>query len=850
MRQIRYRADLLVAGLYTLLTLILTYPVAFQLTSHIAGFAGEDNLQWRWFLWWFKHALLTRQSSVADVSLLYAPTGGEQPLYWITSFVPALALPVTLAGGATLSFNLSFLLSFALSGYTAYLLAYYVTHHRPAAFIAGLIFAFFPARFGYATGTFLGQITTYFLPLYVLSLFMLAHRPTLRRAIWAALVLALVCLTWPLHVAYGVVIFTPIFFIYQILTWLRRPETRSSLKYFALTFALTFGLIIGFYLPLLRTVEQGQGDFGADNVAAGFSVDVLAFISPSNHHPIWQPWGLLPDYATRVLTDDNDIQERLAYIGFIPLLLLALALLKCGRHLRFWWTTALVAMILSLGPLLKFKGGGGPLQINIEGYVGYIVLPYALFSSLPIISWSGVLGRLNTATMLCVGVMAAYGVSWVGGSRKREQLALVIFLSGLIVLEFLTLFPFRTEPDVVPAFYETLRQEALITPQKIIDFPLVGAPAYTNYAMHYQTVHQQPIAGGHFMRKPAGAREMTGFINQLLAPPLSQTVLSEPDPVARLAWLNKFGFTKIVARLHLMAHDEPAQKQLAHLAVWLGEPQPVGEVAVIEIPAASPSTQPVTALLAGVGWQPGAPSRGTASLHLQAPADVLLYVADSAVNPITLQLSLSAPTPDRYLSLDLNGRPVARLYLSQEVLHYKIPLALPTGTGAYQLTFRPEESCQQACAVVDFSRISIEDLTPPQDRPSLDFGGQVALVDYTVSSTRVKPGQPLLIYLYWQGEQPLNRDYSVFIHLVSPGGELIGQANYLLGGWLYPTSRWPKGHLAATPSLIFIPPEAQPGPYRLQVGSYQAESGERLLVRNGPNADQEFSLLSTIIVAP
>ena len=148
----RYRKDFLIAGCYTLLTLLLTYPVPAQLTSHIAGFPGEDNLQWRWFLWWFKHSILVLQTSVSNVSLLYAPLEGQQPLYLITSFIPALALPITLLGGPTLSFNLTFLLSFALSAYTTYLLAYYLVRHRPAAFIAGLIFGFYPARFGYAIG--------------------------------------------------------------------------------------------------------------------------------------------------------------------------------------------------------------------------------------------------------------------------------------------------------------------------------------------------------------------------------------------------------------------------------------------------------------------------------------------------------------------------------------------------------------------------------------------------------------------------------------------------------------------------------------------------------------------------
>ena len=492
----QYRKDLLIAGCYALLTAILTYPVAFRLTSHIAGFKGEDNLQWRWFLWWFKHALLTLQTSVADVSILFAPTGGEQPLYMITSLVPALALPLTLVGGPTLSFNLSFLLAFALSGYTAYLLAYYLTRHRLAAFVGGLIFAFFPARFGYATGTFLGQITTYFLPLYMLALLMVARRPTVRRAVWGGVVLACLSLTWPLHVAYGIMILTLLFTVFQGTTWLRQPETRGSIKYFMVMFALASIIVVGFYVPLLRAFLQGKGDFGVDTVATDFSVDLLAFISPSNYHPIWQPLGLLPAFARRVLVDENDIQERMAYIGLIPTILVGLGLLKFGRRLWFWLTTALVTAILSLGPLLKFNGGG-PFQIDIEGYVGHIVLPYALVASFPIIRWSDVLGRFNVTTMLCVAVMAAYGLSFlINRFKLRAQLALVGGLAALILLEFLTIFPFPTEIDTVPPFYAALGQEAETSPQMIVDLPLGGSRVYNNYSMHYQTIHHQPLAGG------------------------------------------------------------------------------------------------------------------------------------------------------------------------------------------------------------------------------------------------------------------------------------------------------------------------------------------------------------------
>ena len=84
----------------------------------------------------------------------------------------------------------------------------------------------------------------------------------------------------------------------------------------------------------------------------------------------------------------------------------------------------------------------------------------------------------------------------------------------------------------------------------------------------------------------------------------------------------------------------------------------------------------------------------------------------------------------------------------------------------------------------------------------------------------------------------MNKDYSAFVHLVSPSGELISQADYLLGGWLYPTSKWPDEYIATTPSLFFVPPAAAPGEYQLRAGVYHADTGERLLTDTGGAAGQ------------
>lgn len=838
----RYRQELWIAACYALITAVLTYPVPFRLASHIAGFSGEDNLQWRWFLWWFKHALLVLQTSFTNVSILFAPAGGEQPLYAITGYIPALALPITLLAGPTASFNLSFLLSFVLSAYTAHLLAYYLVKQRPAAFIAGLIFGFYPARFGYATGTFLGQLTIYFLPLYVLALLMLARRPTWRRAVWAGLVLACLCLTWPLHVAYGASLFTIGILGTQLSAWLRRPRSRANIKYYLLAFGLAFVLIIGPFFPLLRSTLQRKFDHLGGSETTYFATDLLAFIAPSNYHPLWQPLHLLPAYATRVLADRDDIQERLAYVGLVPILLAVVGLLKFRRRGYIWLLIALAAMLLSLGPLLKFNGR--LVQLNIEGYVGYVVLPYVLLRSVPVLDWGAPLGRLNDVTMLCIGLMAAYGAAFILSSvRRGGYLVVVSGLSLLILLEFWTIFPFPTQPDVIPNFYYRLQEEGLARPQRIIDLPLVGDPSYTNTSMHYQTVHHQPIAGGHFMRKPAGASELTGFINQVISPPLDQPAIALPDAAARLGLLNEFGFTKIVVRPELMAGDEQALAQLAYLQSWLGEPGRAGEVVFFEIPPGGTPPGPITPLLTGSGWQPGGDA---ARLRLEAPADLLVYLHQPREQPVMLQLAVSALSSDRYLAVQLDARPAFRLYLSQEILNYRIPLFL--SPGAHRFTFWPEEACPQQCAPVDFTRIALEPASTSESAAA-SFAGQLILLGHELSSETVKSGQPILLFLYWQGQNRMKVDYSVFVHLVAPDGRLAGQADYLLGGWHYPTSSWPESYITAMPSLFFLPPDTSPGAYELRAGIYDAGTGERLWVTEGQDKADSI-LLSTITVAP
>lgn len=62
--------------LYTLLSLIMTYPLILHLRSHVAG-AGGDAFTFVWNLSWVKKALLDPDLSVFYTDYLYYPARGE-----------------------------------------------------------------------------------------------------------------------------------------------------------------------------------------------------------------------------------------------------------------------------------------------------------------------------------------------------------------------------------------------------------------------------------------------------------------------------------------------------------------------------------------------------------------------------------------------------------------------------------------------------------------------------------------------------------------------------------------------------------------------------------------------------
>lgn len=133
---------------------------------------------------------------------------------------------------------------------------------------------------------------------------------------------------------------------------------------------------------------------------------------------------------------------------------------------------------------------------------------------------------------------------------------------------------------------------------------------------------------------------------------------------------------------------------------------------------------------------------------------------------------------------------------------------------------------------LDYIKVLSSDEKPssPENPLKADLGDQVALLGYDLESTRVKAGDSLLLTLYWQPQRELDKDYTVFIHLVDGEGKIWAQDDNQPKGGFYPTSFWDEGEMVRDEHELLLPADMPEGEHELRVGMYILETMERLPV--------------------
>jgi hypothetical protein len=111
----------------------------------------------------------------------------------------------------------------------------------------------------------------------------------------------------------------------------------------------------------------------------------------------------------------------------------------------------------------------------------------------------------------------------------------------------------------------------------------------------------------------------------------------------------------------------------------------------------------------------------------------------------------------------------------------------------------------------------------------VNLGDKVQLLGYNIESG-FRPGDNIHLTLFWQCLEEVEQSYTVFTHLVDEKQNIWGQKDNPPVDGFYPTTKWEVGEIVRDQYDLVIPSDAPSGEYRLNVGMYRTETGERLNV--------------------
>ena len=496
-----------------------------------------DPLFSMWRLGWVNRQLLGDPRPLFDANIFY-----PDPLtltYSDSMLLPALCAAPLLALGIhpVITYNLLMLSGFLLSGIATYVLVNRLTGSPRAAFIAAIIYGFYPYRFEHYSHLEL-QFTQW-MPLSLLAIHRFVETARPRDAVLAAL--AVVAQLY--SSMYYAVFF--LFYggtVFLVLAVGRKRRVGEIVKPAFIAGALALALAVPLARPYLAAQPvKGDRDVPAVTVFSAIASDYL------RAHERSALYGSHLSPGRKI--------ERALFPGVIPIVLAGLSLVP---------PVGIVRLAYTAGLFIAFEG-----SLGFHGFV----YPY-LYDWLPFIRGLRVPARFSIIVGLSLAILSGFGIRRLL-TRSSTRTSNAVFAATVVLLAFdlhpnLSLQPVWPEP---PPIYANLNTQQTVLAEFPIPYDPLGFAFNTSY-MYFSLWHGARMVNGYSGFLPASYEELAKGLGSF--PSAQSVALLRARGVTHVT-LNCTLYRDNCSPLLRAFDSEPALRRVAE-GQWQGAPSVLYEL--------------------------------------------------------------------------------------------------------------------------------------------------------------------------------------------------------------------------------------------------------------------------------
>lgn len=464
------REYVIIIILYAILTAILTYPMVLHVSDTIGG--GDEAFTC-WSLTWTTKEVLEDPFNLFHANIFYPANDyslalSEHLIGWTIFSIPVYGI----TQDPVFTHNFVRFLTFVLCGFGMYLLTYRYTQNRYAAFIAGILFAFY----GYRMAIQLHLLAMQWIPFMLLFLDKFFHSLKFRDIGAASIFFILSALS-----SWYVGIFTTITGVLFVLGYVildsevrKRLVSKKAIVKILISLVLILIILTPFALPYFEASQNYDAERDLDEpLNSSWSCDPISLINQFGIiFFIFALVGLILP-----LSKNTPMSPDWTYIRSqkIPIIFTGVAL---------------ISYILALGPVLKLNG----VQ------TGIMAPYYFVYSIIPYIAIIRDLSRFSFIMSLAGSVMAGFGAAALLSRITKEDLKLIVpfvFITLAILGSWHVpvQIPVSLETgDQVPEVYRWLAEQPDNT--RIIEIPTRWVEDNSEYT-YYSVYHWKEMVNGY-----------------------------------------------------------------------------------------------------------------------------------------------------------------------------------------------------------------------------------------------------------------------------------------------------------------------------------------------------------------